>query len=153
MADSDSDDDVLFEILNRQAQFIISAAVPLTSSHEELEDSVHQSVNASEGVRDLLARLAAPPAIFKRLSNVTVEEFNEFCNQLGPVLYMTARSTGDLSKGAGRPPKLPAQQRILNTLLYLKHDNTVHYDAFQWNWSKSSLSDDILLVFPALTWF
>jgi hypothetical protein len=28
----------------------------------------------------------------------------------------------------------------------LKHDNTVHYEAFHWNWAKSSVSDDELFV-------
>jgi hypothetical protein len=111
-----------------------------------MEAIVQQSVNGSEGVRDVLARLVATPDIFKRLTNFSVDEFNELCNKLVPVLEMTARSTGDLIKGAGRPPKLSAQQHILNTLMYLKHDNTVHFEAFQWNWSKSSLSDDVLFV-------
>lgn len=146
MADSDSDDDVLFAIWNKQTHFLISAAAAATSSHDDMEATVQQSVNGSEGVRDVLARLVATPVIFKRLTNFSVDEFNELCNKLVPVLDMTARSTGDLIKGAGRPPKLSAQQRILNTLMYLKHDNTVHFEAFQWNWSKSSLSDDVLFV-------
>jgi hypothetical protein len=38
------------------------------------------------------------------------------------------------------------QQRVLNALMYLKHENTVHYEAFQWNWAKSSVSDDAFFV-------
>jgi hypothetical protein len=41
---------------------------------------------------------------------------------------------------------MSTQQRVLNVLMYLKHDNTVHYEAFQWNWAKSSVSYDALFV-------
>jgi hypothetical protein len=98
MIDSDSDDDVLFEIWNKQTQLFISAAVAATSSHELVDAAGQQSVNGSERVRDVLARLVATPVIFRRLTNFSVDEFYELCNKLGPVLDMTARFTGDIIK-------------------------------------------------------
>jgi DDE superfamily endonuclease len=58
----------------------------------------------------------------------------------------TARSTGKFRVCCGRPSKMSSQQRVLNALMYLKHDNTVHFEAFQWNWAKSSVSDDASFV-------
>jgi hypothetical protein len=94
----------------------------------------------------VLSKLVATPVIFKRLKNFTVDELYELCHHLSPVLDLTARSTGNVSEGAGRQPKIYKQQRILNTLMYLKHVNTVYYEAFQWNWSKTSVKDDVLFV-------
>jgi DDE superfamily endonuclease len=45
---------------------------------------------------------------------------------------------------------MSSQQRTLNALMYLKHDNTVHYEAFQWNWAKSSISDDALFIYSVI---
>jgi hypothetical protein len=42
MADSDSDDDVLFAIWNKQTHFLISAAAAATSSHDDMEATVQQ---------------------------------------------------------------------------------------------------------------
>jgi hypothetical protein len=146
MAYSDSDEDELFEMWKRQTLFLFSAAIAAVASHEDLEVAGQQSVKNSEGVRDVLSKLVATPVIFERLTSFTVDEFYELCHNLSPVLDLTARSTGNISKGAGRPPKLSAKQRILNTLMYLKHVNTVHYEDFQWNWSKSSVRDAVLFV-------
>jgi hypothetical protein len=109
-----------------------SAAFAATTSHEDLNDYGQQPVSTSEDVRNVLSMLVSTSEILKRRINVTVE-FYQLGHHLSPVLYLTARSAGNLRKGAGRPPKLSVQQHILNTLMYLKHVNTVHYEAFQWN--------------------
>jgi hypothetical protein len=150
MADSDSDEDALFEKWNRQKYVNFSAAVAATTYHEDLDDAGQQTVNTSEDVRDVLFILVATSEILKRCTNFTVDEFYELGHHLSPVLYMTARSAGNLCKGAGRPPKLSAQQHILNTLMYLKHVNTVHYEDFQWNLSKGSVSDDVIFDFSVI---
>jgi hypothetical protein len=46
----------------------------------------------------------------------------------------------------GRPSKLGLEQRLLCFILFMKHDNISIYDAFMWNWAKSSLCDDVIFI-------
>ena len=87
-------------------------------------------VNTSEVVRDVLSKFVSAPVIFKRLTKFTVDEFYELCHHLSHVLHLKARSTGDLSSGAGCQNYI-RKQRILNTLVYLEHVNTVLNETFQ----------------------
>jgi hypothetical protein len=45
-----------------------------------------------------------------------------------------------------RPWKLNPWQRLLNFILFMKHDNVTRYDYFMQNWSKSSMWDDVLFI-------
>jgi hypothetical protein len=49
----------------------------------------------------------------------------------------------------GKPSKLGHEQRFLCLILFMKHNNVTIYDAFMWNWAKSSLCNDV--IFIALT--
>jgi hypothetical protein len=124
----------------------VAAAIPSPSSSTKA--SIPRRDSAAEHLNLSILRWTAscfPLSVLEQQ-----DEQDELCNKLGPVLDMTARSTGDIIKRAGRPAKLSAQQRILNALMYLKHDNTVSFEAFQWDWSKSSVSDDVLFVCPVI---
>ena len=57
-----------------------------------------------------------------------------------------ARSTGGEKQKFGRPMKLSSPQRLLCAIMYLKHNNGVVYEDFSWNWSRSSVCDDVLFV-------
>ncbi len=46
----------------------------------------------------------------------------------------------------GRLSKLGPKQRLLCFILFMKHDNITIYDAFLWNWAKSSLCDDAISI-------
>jgi hypothetical protein len=105
-----------------------------------------QTVDNNAGVRDVLESMSIVPYVFKALTNFSSEEFEELCRVVCPIIATYARSTGELSKGPGRKPKLNEQQRLLNFLLYLKHDNTTIFDAHQWNWAKSSVCDDAIFI-------
>jgi hypothetical protein len=105
-----------------------------------------QTVDHGAGVRDVLATMKVVPSMFKVLTNFTIEEFNELSASVCSVIASYARSTGEIIKKGGRPPKLTPQQRLLNFILYLKHDNSTIFDAHQWNWAKSSVCDDAVFI-------
>jgi hypothetical protein len=113
----------------------------------EWMDGGYSFVDKNVGLRlDVLAVLRATPILFMTLTNFSVAEFDELCATVGPSLSTHACHTGQQKLLLGRPPKLSPPQRILNFLLYMKHDNTNTYDGFWWNWSKSCLCDDTLFV-------
>jgi hypothetical protein len=53
---------------------------------------------------------------------------------------------GDVLVKMGRPSKLGLGQRFLCFILFMKIDNISIYDAFMWNWPKSSLCDDVIFI-------
>jgi hypothetical protein len=148
MTDSESDEMDEFQSWNRTAHLLISVGTVAAtySSFADEQRGSQQSVNPEVGVRDIFGNMASTPAIFRTLTNFTVSEFTELCMLVCPTLDIKARSTGEVNRGAGRKSKLTSQQRLLNTLLYLKHDNTVNYESFNWNWARSYVSDDVLFV-------
>jgi len=46
----------------------------------------------------------------------------------------------------GRPSRLGPKQWFLCLILFMKHNNIAIYDAFMWNWAKSSLCDDVIFI-------
>ncbi len=46
----------------------------------------------------------------------------------------------------GKPSKLELEQQLLCFMLFIKHNNITIYDAFMWNWAKSSLCDDVIFI-------
>jgi hypothetical protein len=129
-----------FSFLYRSA--IVALDVLASNDTEPLSQ---QSVNPAYGVRDVYACLSKTPAIFRNMTNFSVEEFEELASLVCPVIALTSRSSGQL-KLAGRPPKLHPAQRLLNFLMFLKHDNSCNHDAFQWNWARSSICDDSIFI-------
>jgi hypothetical protein len=46
----------------------------------------------------------------------------------------------------GRPSRLVLKQWFLCFMLFMKHTNITIYDAFMWNWAKSSLCEDVIFI-------
>ena len=97
-------------------------------------------------VRDYLATIRSTPYMFQTITNFIADEFKELCSTVCPVIELHARSTGDIRGQGGRPPKLRSDQRLLNFVMFLKHDNTATFDSSQWNWSRSCVNDDSIIV-------
>jgi len=53
---------------------------------------------------------------------------------------------GDVLMVMGRPSRLGLKQQFLCFILFMKHNNITIYDAFIWNWAKSSLCDDVIFI-------
>jgi hypothetical protein len=147
MQDGDSsDDEILLDIWHMQNQVLIASNTAVAGGLSASDEKGNESVNPREGLRDVLTTPSSSPSIFRRSTNFEVEEFYILCHLVCPVMECTARSTGSFRVCNGRPSKMSTQQRVLIALMYLKHDNTVHYEAFQWNWAKRSVSDEALFV-------
>ena len=107
-------------------------------------------MNRSEGPRDQLGLIQISASYFKTLTNFSIGEFEELCRVVVPTIAQHARYTGLPKAPAGRPSKLDPAQRLLSCILYLKDASSVALDAFEWNWSKSSLCDDALFIASCL---
>lgn len=136
VCDSDDSDQVIVAVC------MAAAGVDDFFASEDWLDDGNEYVNQEEGVRDVLATIRRTPSLFKCLTNFTAPEFEELCSLVSPVIAINARSTGMPRSVFGRLPKLSPDQRLLHFIMYMKHDNAVRYDAFTWNWSKSSSCDD-----------
>ena len=112
----------------------------------ELTTEAQNWVNPNEGARNQLLLMQLSSSYFKTLTNFSVGEFEELCQCTVPTILTHARHTGLHRKSTGRPSKLELAQRLLSCLLYLKHANSVAFDAFEWNWSKFSLCDDAIYI-------
>jgi hypothetical protein len=44
------------------------------------------------------------------------------------------------------PMKLIPKQHLLKFIMYLKHDNVISYESFQWNVECSILCDDVIFI-------
>ena len=86
------------------------------------------------------------PQNFKTLMSFIVVEFDELCGLVVLVIASHVWSIGEVDKFLGCSMKLCLQQHFLNFLLYMKYDNITSYDAFKWNWSCSTLNDDVLFI-------
>jgi hypothetical protein len=74
-------------------------------------------------VNDVLLHMRAIPQNFNTLSNFPVLEFDELCELVVPVIASHAWCMGEVHKLSSHPLELTPQQRILNFLPYMKHDN------------------------------
>lgn len=83
---------------------------------------------------------------FQTNLNFTCTEFEELCMLVVPIILGNARSMGESCVVSGRPAKLTPMQWFLNFILYLKHNNVISYHSLHWNWSRSSLCNDTLLI-------
>lgn len=150
--DGDDSDDELLAELDFEAQIVFMMMNVCINSWEffnpnELEDGGQVGVNPDIGIRDLLASMRATGnALFKNMTNFSLEEFDKLCVLVCPLIHSHARSTGEEHILSGRPSKLTPEQRLCNFIMYMKHDNVCTYDGFQWNWSRTALNDDCLFV-------
>lgn len=150
---SDSDDDLLLlDGDDEEAMAVLAVLQAATSSTELLFSSGEmiaidqRFVDRTVGVRDQLSMLLRMPSLFHTMTNFSIDEFDELCGKVCPLIDFNARHTGEPRHPAGRPPKLRPEQRLLAFLLFLKHDNTSVFDGSLWNWSKTSQNDDSIFV-------
>ncbi|CAM6094787.1 unnamed protein product [Calypogeia fissa] len=137
-------DDTMFLILILAIQMLvdcIESFQPIELSREN-----QRTVDHLVGVRDVYASMSAIPQQFKDLTNFWPQEFQELCERVCPVIQSHARISGTRHIVTGRPVKLFAEERLLNFLLYMKHDNTIFMDSQRWNWSRTSVCDDAIFV-------
>jgi len=148
--ESDSSTLELFDDEDEEMQILMVAATAASNSCDlfqanELLLESQESVDRNVGVRDVLTTMRSTPSLFKTLTTFTVEEFELLCSKVALTIATHARSTG-VMKIDGRRPKLSPHQRLLAFILHLKHDNSAMMEAFQWNWAKSSVSDDAVFI-------
>jgi hypothetical protein len=79
---------------------------------EELNEDDQNFVDPDVGVPDQLATLLKTPSLFKVLTNFTVDEFEELCGAVCPLIAGNVRTTGAPRSVFGRRPKLSSQQRF-----------------------------------------
>ena len=92
-----------------QALLAIQIAIQTTLElfhRNKWEHGGQDSVSPHEGVRDVLGSMRSIPGLFKVLTNISVEEFDELCRIVCPTISAHARSSGDIRVLPGRPSKL-----------------------------------------------
>jgi hypothetical protein len=146
------DDEWLLDEEDEEASAVFAVLLSILSSTDflftctELEESTQNYVDRTCGVHDQLSVLRAMPSLFKNMTNFTIDEFDELSQNICPLIAVNCRSTGQISSGRGRNPKLSPEQRLLSFILYLKHGNTSVSDGARWNWSSSAMNDDASFV-------
>ncbi|KAL2611298.1 hypothetical protein R1flu_022990 [Riccia fluitans] len=132
--ESDSEEELFAVAINNERTLI--AASVLSVAADDLSSQFHEEdkryVDHLNEVRNVLNQISTGSSLFRNITNFKPVEFEELCGKVFPELIRLARTMGDYARGsAGRPYKLTAEQRVLSTIMYLKHDNTVVYDAMQ----------------------
>lgn len=89
----------------------------------ELKVCGHPFVNHIEDVRDQLASVRTTQIQFKNLTNFTLDDFEDLCLDVCPMIAAHARITWELRASTGRFYKFIHQQRNLSFLIFLKYDN------------------------------
>jgi DDE superfamily endonuclease len=134
-------------IVNLAAQ-----AAALQESESTCSECGDYSVRPTDPVTSRLKVIQSGHAsIFKSQTGFTASEFEAVCILVAPVLIRNARSTGLPRLNAGRPSKLDPRERVLSFVLNVKHNTGVRYESSAWNWSRSSLCDDVKWVADAIT--
>lgn len=86
-------------------------------------------------MNDLLDCLSHNPTQFRDMINFFIEEFMELYTFVVLTIESNAWSTGHRHIILDCPSKLTLEQRLLNFVLYMKHDNVIYLDSILWNWS------------------
>ncbi|CAM6102317.1 unnamed protein product [Calypogeia fissa] len=150
-SDDDSSDDLIVDLLLIVAVAMKAYLVmhqyfePIELSCDNQSMVIHDLL-----VNDLLMRHIGHPQQFKDLTNFTIEEFEELCRLVCPIIEGNARSTRSSHIESGRPCKLSPDQWLMSFVLYLKHDNMINFDASRWNWCMAAICDDALFVATCL---
>jgi hypothetical protein len=150
---SSDEDHLLADVFNEYDLLIVRAALTACVAILDTLGSSDGdfSVNPERPKIDRLGHLLASHASLFRLNvGFTLTEFEELCSCVCPVLEVCARSTGDLRRGSGRPPKLSPPERLLAAILYLKHNSTGRYESLHWNYCRSGIFDDTFFVLSAV---
>ena len=94
----------------------------------------------------------ATPSLFKILTNFSIPEFAKLCHLVCLTIVAHAQSKGAIRVLSGHPLKLSLEQRLLGFLLYMKHDPTLSFPSFLWNWLKTSLTSDQVFIASCVSW-
>jgi hypothetical protein len=89
------------------------------------------------------------PSIFKSQTGFWAEEFEAVCGLVAHVLVRNVRSTGLQKIREGRPTKLDVCNRLLSFILSVKQNKAMRYESSSWNWSRTSICDDLIWVSDA----
>jgi hypothetical protein len=76
---------------------------------------------------------------FRVFLKVKVKDFNT-------KFFLSCMKLDEILVVSRKPSKLTPKQYLFNFIFYVKHNNVIKYDAFMWNWCKSTLSDDALFI-------
>lgn len=152
---TDTDGEILQE-LEEDILIVYTMMMVACNTHNmfnpnKFEEGGQTTVNHNVGVTDILSRMREVPVLFKVLTNFEVREFDELSSLVCPTINDNARSTGVERVLSGRPMKLTPEQRLLNFIMYLKHDNVISYESFQWNVARSTLCDDVIFIASCIT--
>jgi hypothetical protein len=97
----------------------------------ELDPSAKQLINQDVGVWNVLNTMQAIISLFTTLTNFCLWKFNELCALMTPTIQADAQATSETHIVViGWLTKLTPDQRLLQFILYLKHDNVITYDIF-----------------------
>ncbi len=94
----------------------------------------------------MLTTLQSTLALFKNLINFIAIEFEDLASIAVPIVISHARSTSKTLIVFGKPSKFSLEQRLLNFVFFLQHDNVTKYDYLMWDWAKNLVCDDVIFI-------
>lgn len=87
----------------------------------------------------------ARPVMFKNYIDFTPNEFQYLCVDTCPIITKSStRTIGEESTHMRRPYKLNPEQQLLVFLLFMKHNSTSNFEAFEQNESKCWMHEKML---------
>ena len=112
---SRSIDDTFMEMMEDKVSLMLHYALAASSSFNlfhgnEWEEGRFQSINFHEGVRDVFATMCSTPSLFKGNTTFTLQEFDELCLLVVPVIVANTRSTSQKHILPDWPSKLSQEQ-------------------------------------------
>jgi hypothetical protein len=87
--------------------------------------SVNPNVPKNEVLTNLLEGHSSR---FRNVTGFSIEEFDELCRLVKPIIELHSRSTGLAKRKKGRPSKTSINDRVLNCILMLKYVSAFWYD-------------------------
>jgi len=85
------------------------------------------------GVPYVLNIMWASLGLFKTLTNCNLLEFEELCVLVVPTIHALIKANSESHILFGWLIKLTLDQHLFQSILYMKHDNVVMYNAFMWD--------------------
>jgi hypothetical protein len=95
------------------------------------------------GVQDM-CMMQATPTLFKILTNFILNVFKELASFMVFTITSNTRFTNEVHILARCLSKCNVKKHLLGFILYMKHDKTMMFDSFMWNWVKFNVCDDAI---------
>lgn len=89
-------------------------------------------------------------SMFRSMTGFTLTEWEQFSQQVCPVIERHARHSGRKKLCVGRRSKLTPAERLLLFVLYAKHNTGAQVQAIDWNYSRTSLNKDGVFIADAI---